>query len=82
MISHDTTVTNHHHHHRPPPPHSHNLYSECDNKLDSTMKVFSRIGERTVVSWKMIASACGDNGNFVDLLNLFGEMLEEGKLRR
>ncbi|GKD21421.1 putative pentatricopeptide repeat-containing protein [Tanacetum coccineum] len=55
-----------------------NLYSKCGNNLDSAMKVFSRIGERNVVSWTTIVSACGDNGSSADGLSLFGEMLEEG----
>ena len=53
------------------------LQDTRDN-LDSAMKVFSRIGERNVVSWTTIVSACGDNGSSADGLNLFSEMLEEG----
>ncbi|KAI3672655.1 hypothetical protein L6452_38752 [Arctium lappa] len=55
-----------------------NLYSKCGGNLDSAMRAFWRIGERNVISWTTIVSACGDNGNSAAGLDLFSAMLEEG----
>ncbi|XP_076899555.1 pentatricopeptide repeat-containing protein At3g49170, chloroplastic-like [Bidens hawaiensis] len=55
-----------------------NLYSKCSGYLDSAMKAFWRIKERNVISWTIVVSACGDNGDSEAGLRLFSEMLEEG----
>ncbi|KAL9996559.1 putative tetratricopeptide-like helical domain superfamily, DYW domain-containing protein [Helianthus debilis subsp. tardiflorus] len=55
-----------------------NLYSKCGGYLESAMKAFWRIGERNVISWTTIVSACGDNGDSAAGLGLFSAMLEEG----
>uniref|UniRef100_A0A251UU40 Putative tetratricopeptide-like helical domain, DYW domain protein n=1 Tax=Helianthus annuus TaxID=4232 RepID=A0A251UU40_HELAN len=55
-----------------------NLYSKSGGYLESAMKAFWRIGERNVISWTTIVSACGDNGDSAAGLGLFSAMLEEG----
>jgi hypothetical protein len=37
------------------------LYSEFGS-LESSVKAFRETGEKDVISWTMILSACGDNG--------------------
>ncbi|CAA2985375.1 pentatricopeptide repeat-containing At5g52630 [Olea europaea subsp. europaea] len=41
-------------------------------------KAFSRIGEKNVISWTAIISACGDNGDSAMGLDMFVQMLSEG----
>ncbi|KAL8243132.1 hypothetical protein R6Q59_009390 [Mikania micrantha] len=55
-----------------------NLYSKCGGYLESAMQAFWRIGEKNVISWTTIVSACGDNGDSKAGLGLFSAMLEEG----
>ncbi|GAA0167226.1 hypothetical protein LIER_22206 [Lithospermum erythrorhizon] len=53
------------------------LYSIHGN-LDSAIKIFKRIKEKNVISWTAAISACGDNGDSAEGLELFVKMLSEG----
>ncbi|CAI9771328.1 unnamed protein product [Fraxinus pennsylvanica] len=53
------------------------FYSKCGS-LDMAFKAFSRIGEKNVISWTAVISACGDNGDSAMGLDMFVEMLSEG----
>lgn len=52
------------------------LYSKFGS-LDSSVKAFRETGEKDVISWTTIISACGDNGRAGMGLRLFIEMLFE-----
>lgn len=53
------------------------FYSKCGS-LDMAFKAFSRIGEKNVISWTAVISACGDNGDSAMGLDMFVQMLSEG----
>lgn len=50
------------------------LYSKL-GKLESAIKSFEGIGEKNVISWTAVISACGDNGEAARGLRFFSEML-------
>ncbi|KAG9440097.1 hypothetical protein H6P81_020262 [Aristolochia fimbriata] len=51
-------------------------YAKCRH-LESAIKVFQRIPEKNVISWTIIISGCGDNGEAEKSLQLFVDMLSE-----
>lgn len=52
------------------------LYSTFGS-LESVVKAFQRIGEKNMISWTAIISACGDHGKAAMGLRFFNEMLLE-----
>eukprot|EP00257_Ricinus_communis_P020522 XP_015579767.1 putative pentatricopeptide repeat-containing protein At5g52630 [Ricinus communis] len=52
------------------------LYSKLGS-LDSSINVFQSIGEKNVISWTAVISACGENGKAAMGLRFFNEMLLE-----
>ncbi|KNA20047.1 hypothetical protein SOVF_056060 [Spinacia oleracea] len=52
------------------------FYSKC-RRLPSAVDTFRRIGEKNVVSWTTVVSACGDNGDPMMGLRYFLMMLSE-----
>ncbi|XWS24012.1 hypothetical protein CRYUN_Cryun28dG0064800 [Craigia yunnanensis] len=52
------------------------LYSKCAS-LDSAIKAFQKIGEKNVISWTTVISACGNNSRAAKGLRFFTEMLAD-----
>ncbi|XVF36547.1 hypothetical protein REPUB_Repub19eG0067000 [Reevesia pubescens] len=52
------------------------LYSKCA-RLYSAIKAFLKIGEKNVISWTTVISACGDNSRAAKGLRFFTEMLAD-----
>ncbi|XWS21371.1 hypothetical protein CRYUN_Cryun30bG0049800 [Craigia yunnanensis] len=52
------------------------LYSKCAS-LGSAIKAFRKIGEKNVISWTTVISACGDNSRAAKGLRFFTEMLAD-----
>ncbi|KAJ0964880.1 hypothetical protein J5N97_026018 [Dioscorea zingiberensis] len=54
-----------------------NMYSKCQN-LDDAVRVFERMGERSVVSWTSMISGYSRDGRFEEAIALFVKMELEG----
>ncbi|XP_076916256.1 pentatricopeptide repeat-containing protein DOT4, chloroplastic-like [Bidens hawaiensis] len=53
------------------------MYSKCGD-MDSTLKVFNNMSERSVVSWTSMIAGYTRDGKFNDAISLFIEMKNEG----
>lgn len=54
-----------------------NVYAKCD-QIEEALKIFNSMSEKDVVSWTIIISALGANGNSEEALKTFDQMIKEG----